>query len=285
MSPSAENAYAGIDNAARKRLFHAIIVSDVVRKLGMRVRPYEQEPGRTDAVIEEGIRNIVKAFETPDHTAPAALEKLVEEVRRIPVRAEKRPLVGIVGEIYVRSDPFINMQLYRRIEELGGEAWLAPIGEWILYTNECTRRVAKEEGKGWVPRLKGWIEGHWFHHVEQKYYAIADPVLHDRHEPPLVDVMEEGEKHLPWHFEGEALLTLGRAELFVKRDGASAVVNASPAFCMPGTVTTSIFPKMEKELGVPILCNFYDGSGDPNQGLVPMMHYLVEATRQKAAPA
>jgi predicted nucleotide-binding protein (sugar kinase/HSP70/actin superfamily) len=88
-------------------------------------------------------------------------------------------------------------------------------------------------------------------------------------------VIAEGARHMPWQFQGEAVLTLGRAALFVTRDGARAVVNASPMFCMPGTVTTSVFPKLEAELGVPVICNFYDGSGDPNQSLVPVMHYLT----------
>ncbi len=104
-------------------------------------------------------------------------------------------------------------------------------------------------------------------------------MLHDRREYPVAEVMEEGAKYLPWQYEGEAILTLGRAAFFVQRDGAKAVVNASPMFCMPGTITTSIFPKLEKELGVPIVCNFYDGSGDPNKSLVPVMHYLCESMR------
>jgi predicted nucleotide-binding protein (sugar kinase/HSP70/actin superfamily) len=64
--------------------------------------------------------------------------------------------------------------------------------------------------------------------------------------------------------------------MFKELNGASAVVNASPMFCMPGTVTTSIFPEIEKDYDFPVLCNFYDGSGDPNQSLVPCMHYLCE---------
>jgi predicted nucleotide-binding protein (sugar kinase/HSP70/actin superfamily) len=278
MSPSAENAYAGLDTGARKRLFHAIVASDVVRKLGHRVRPYEREAGETDAVVEEHVRKLEETFARPDHDAPGVMAALVEAVKRIPVREEElRPLVGVVGEIYVRSDPFINMDLCRRIEALGGEAWLAPIGEWIFYTAECTRRVGRERGSGWLARLGQWIENHWFHHVEETYYGIAEPILHDRREPPIAEVMAVGEKYLPWQFEGEAVLTLGRAELFVTRDGADAVVNASPMFCMPGTITTSIFPRLEKELGVPVVCNFYDGSGDPNEALVPTLHYLTEA--------
>jgi len=174
------------------------------------------------------------------------------------------------------------MDLCRRIEELGGEAWLAPLGEWILYTAENTRRVAAETRAGALTRVRQWLETHWFLAGERAYYDIADPVLHDRREPHLPEIMEEGMRYLPWQFEGEAILTLGRAALFRKRDSVQAVVNASPMFCMPGTVTTSIFPRMERELGMPVICNFYDGSGDPNQSLVPTMHYLCEAMRAGA---
>ena len=283
LSPSAENAYAGLELAVRKRIFHAVVVGDIVRKLGMRVRPYETEPGRTDAALEEGMERLEAAFADPKGNIKRVLAALVDELERLPRNHEPRPLVGVVGEIFVRSDPFINMDLCRRIEELGGEAWLAPIGEWILYTSECTRLVAKEYGETLLARLRMWLEGHWFLRVESVYYDIAEPLLHDRREPHIPEVMAEGMEILPWQFEGEAILTLGRAKLFRTRDHAAAVVNASPMFCMPGTITSSIFPKLEEELGIPILCNFYDGSGDPNQSLVPVMHYLREETRKAEA--
>jgi hypothetical protein len=38
-------------------------------------------------------------------------------------------------------------------------------------------------------------------------------------------------------------------------------------------------------LGVPIISNFYDGSGNPNQSLVPVMHYATEPRRPEATPA
>ena len=46
----------------------------------------------------------------------------------------ERPLIGMVGEIYVRSNVFSNENVIKKVEELGGEVWLAPFGEWI-----CTR--------------------------------------------------------------------------------------------------------------------------------------------------
>lgn len=284
MSPSAENAYAGLDDSARKLLWHAICVSDVMRKIGQKIRPYEKTKGETEAALEEGMQSLEKAFETGQPSnIEATLAKVSANMEKIQTTNEKKPLVGVVGEIYVRSDPFINNNLCNRIEELGGEAWLAPISEWILYTNHMTQLIAKEQEKGIkaiLTKVRGWLETNlFFEKVEHTYYKICDAILHDRHEHPIIEVMEEGCKYLPWQFEGEAVLTLGRAKLFVTKDGAKAIVNASPMFCMPGTITTSIFPKLEQELNIPAICNFYDGSGDPNQSLVPVMHYLCEETR------
>lgn len=282
MSPSAENAYGGLDTKARMSMWHSLMVGDIMVKLGCKVRPYEVVPGTTDRTIETYMQKLIGDFERADLDAVGkSLGECVAALRTLKVRDERRPKVGVVGEIYVRSDPVINGHVIRRIEELGGEALLAPLHEWILYTNHIRGLIDDQRKRGvtaLLSKVRNWMETHlFFERVEKHYYSIADPLLHDRHEYPVAEVMAEGINYLPWEFEGEACLTLGRASFFVKRDGCKAIVNASPMFCMPGTITTSIFPKMERELGVPIICTFYDGSGDPNKVLVPVMHYLREA--------
>ncbi len=282
LSPSAENAYGGLRAGVRIRLWHALLIADILRKMAMRIRPYEQQAGETDRVIATWFERFQQVFAAkPKPPIRRMLTAAVKEVAAIPVSKIKKPLVGVVGEIYVRCDPFLNNDVCRRIEELGGEAALAPISEWVLYTN-YHRGMALASGKQ-GPRVAGkrllnLLERRLlFEYWEHYYYRIADPVLHDRREPAIGDVIAEGGKYVPWQFAGESILTLGRAVLFVKRDGARAIVNASPMFCMPGTITTSIFPKIERELNVPILCNFYDGSGDGNESLVPVMHYLCHS--------
>ncbi|MDR1536004.1 MAG: hypothetical protein LBU64_13085 [Planctomycetota bacterium] len=280
MSPSAENAYEGLDNNARILLYHALVLSDIMRKFVHRIRPYELEDGATDRTVEEHTRLLEEALARGDKAKAAELvESTAQALAALPKHPGRRPLIGVVGEIYVRCDPFLNHDLCRRIEELGGEAWLAPISEWIFYTNHLRHLLVREQSRGpaaILERLRIWLETRlFFDRVERLYYRRAAPVLEDRHEHPIDQVMREGMNYLPWQFEGEALLTLGRASLFVKRDGAKAIVNASPMFCMPGTITASIFPRLEKELGVPVICNFYDGSGEPNQSLVPVMHYVA----------
>lgn len=282
MSPSAENAYEGLPARARKQLWHAMLLGDIFRKLACKIRPYEVNRGETDVVIEKHMLKMEALFATGDISkANELLAAAVDEVGRIARKNIRKPLIGIVGEIYVRSDPYINCDLIRRIEELGGEAWLAPFAEWIFYTIKIRHLLAKQ--RGFTPgaileKVIAWVESNFFFEKwENYYYDIAEPLLHDRREYPVDEVVEAGMKYVPWQFEGETALTLGRAELFARKDGAKAVVNASPMFCMPGTVTTSIFPVLEKALNVPVICNFYDGSGDPNKSLAPVMHYLVEA--------
>ncbi|MCD8349121.1 MAG: hypothetical protein LUC93_00730 [Planctomycetaceae bacterium] len=288
MSPSAENAYEGIDTDARMLLYHALVTSDIMRKFVHRVRPYEIDKGSVENTVEHYTVKMEEAFSAGDKKS---VEKCVADCARdlqaLPRYTAARPLVGVVGEIYVRCDPFLNNDVCRRIEELGGEAWLAPISEWIFYTNYLRHLLVKEQERGpkaIIERARIWLETrYFFNRIEHNYYDLASPVLDDRHEHPIDLVLEEGMRYLPWQFEGEAVLTLGRAALFVKKDGAKAIVNASPMFCMPGTITTSIFPQMEKELGVPVICNFYDGSGDPNMSLVPVMHYVAEPFRRGQA--
>lgn len=278
ISPAAENAYAGLGRETVERFWHAILIGDLLRKCVHKVRPYECRRGETDALIGRWRNRFETAFEQPDLSPLVRLlEQAAAEAAGVPRREERRPLVGVVGEIYLRLNAFLNGDVCRRIEELGGEAWLAPASEWVLYT----RHLPLWAGANGRPLRAGWqrlrlsLENRlFFAKWEHRYYAAAEAVLHDRHEHPLDDVLRAGAVYVPPQFEGESILTLGRAALFVRQDGARAIVNVSPTFCMPGTITTGIFPRLERELHVPAICNFYDGSGDPNQALVPVMHYL-----------
>ena len=283
INPSDTDAYGGLEINARKKLWHAFVLADVMRKLNHKIHPYEKNQGETDSIIDYYLKKIHTEFYIKEEPATISdiLAEAIDALERVPVRKEKRPLVGVVGEIYVRCNSFINENVCRRIEELGGEAMLSPVAEWVLYSayfNELKAKEKKLSIKSIKERIGCWLEKNLFwEKIEHHYYKIADHILHDRKEYPIFEILKEGEKYLPWQFEGEAILTLGRAALFVKRDNAKAIVNTSPMFCMPGTITTSIFPQLEKELKVPVINNFYDGSGDPNKSLIPVMHYVTSS--------
>jgi predicted nucleotide-binding protein (sugar kinase/HSP70/actin superfamily) len=278
-SPSGTNAYQGLSQAMRRDLWDSVVVGDVLQKILFKLRPYERRVGEVDRTLWEAIHTICKDFEVRRDPADS-LREAVRAFQAIPVDVTQRPLVGVVGEIYLRTNHFLNEDLFRVIERLGGEVMKSTLGEWFHYTAYLVKHLSRGGKSGWLDRINGYINNWFYDSHEHKYFSIAEEIIHDRHEPSIGDVVQAGLRHVPLQFEGEAILTLGRALLFFERENASAVVNASPTFCMPGTITTSIFSRIEEEVGKPVICLFYDGSGNPNQALVPHLHFL----KKRGAP-
>ncbi len=275
VSPSAVNAYQGLSGALRRQAWDAIVIGDILQKIIFRLRPYEQRVGEVDRTGWEAI-HAFKEDLAARRDPSDSVRRAVEAFKAIPVKPGRRPRVGVVGEIYLRSNHFLNEDLCRMIERLGGEVMKASLGEWFQYTAYLVKHVGRGGKNGWKDKLNGYINNWFFDSRENKYLRIAGPLISDRMEPHIDEVVEAGRRYVPLEFEGEAILTVGRALTFFERDGADAVVNTSPTFCMPGTITTSLFARIEEEVGKPIVCLFYDGSGNPNQALVPHMHYLRE---------
>jgi len=86
-------------------------------------------------------------------------------------------------------------------------------------------------------------------------------VLKDRPEPSIDETLKAGERIFPRQFDGESILTVGRAFDFAEF-GANLIINCSPFGCMPGTLTSGLFQRLEKDLGIPIVSLFFDGETD-----------------------
>ncbi|MBI5359415.1 MAG: hypothetical protein HZA48_02405 [Planctomycetes bacterium] len=280
LSPSAINAYEGLSGIIRKNLWDGIVLSDVLRKIILKIRPYETEKGSTDKTLENSLRKLDAAFKNRDNMEKT-LAGIVRDFKEIKTLHTVKPKVGIVGEIYVRNSPFINQYLVKWIEDLGGEALMPSIGEWIIYTAYLRRHKQHPEPEGFLGYIGGLLRDKYLLRREHNLYKVAESLIKDRKEPAMEDIIREGEKYIPIAFQGEAILTLGRAVVFIKEDKVDAIVNASPMFCMPGTITTSIFPQIEKEYDIPAVCTFYDGSGQQNNVLIPHMHFIKNRLEQK----
>ncbi len=279
---NSENSYAGFSTQTRKFLWHAFVIGDVLQKLLLKYRPYETKKGGIEALLRRWLERFEASLENRSADLEALMEGVVEEAASVPLHRRRRPLVAVVGEIYVRSDPFLNKNLFLDIERLGGEALATTLSEWVLYCSHLERQNIRRSTI--VRRMRRnplqlFVEKKWFHHVESKYMKLADPLLHDRHEPSIEEIVSEGRRYITQRFQSETILTVGRAVLFIKRDNVQAVVNASPMFCMPGTISAAIFSRIEQEYGVPCVSTFYDGYGNPNRSLVPYLHFLTEAER------
>ena len=238
--------------------WHGLVAVDLIQKGLLQTRPYEVNPGQADAVFEECLQDIC--------TTLAGRGDLIACLGRCRHRQESmeqnnpgtRPIIGVVGEIYVRSNDFSNENALRAIEGFGGEAWLPPISEWLLYTNETNFMESKLRGH-WKD-MAGYKITHHFqlkdlHNLEQVYKGF----LRNFHEPDIAQTFTYSLPYLDKSFQGEAILSIGKCKDFIEK-GASGLVNIMPFTCMPGTIVTALFKKFREDNdGIPFLNMAFDG--------------------------
>jgi predicted CoA-substrate-specific enzyme activase len=278
LAPASNNAYQGLTSPMRRSLFKAIACADILLKAQCKVRPYEVNAGETDRVVNEGAELLGKTIE--DHgDIVETLRAAIQKIAAIPVSGPRKPLVGIVGEIYVRNNMYANEDVIGAIETFGGEAWMLPITDWVLYTSSLEN--FKEEFPGTIfswDKADTLITYTWMKHWETKLMAAASPFLDDRHEPRFQECLEIATPYIPFYLGGEGKLSVGRAMKFAQQ-GAAMVVNCAPFGCMPETVATAIFGRLSADVDMPIVSLFYDGSGGQNRRLEVFLNNAVRGRR------
>jgi len=262
LSPSALNSYQGLPEGLRRKIWTIFVASDILMKLRCKIKPYELNYGETEKVLGRELERLAGVIERGEDFEREWLNSLAA-LASVETGGAKKPLVGIVGEIYVRCNAFTNDRVIEQIERYGGEAWLAPLSEWFLYTAHLQKWRAKEDLRGLVYRGQSLVRNRYIQSVEHELYRKARQYVGDRVEPEIEEVLDAGERYLPLNFEGEAILTAGRAVKFIEQ-GASMVVNCAPFGCMPGTITSALFQQVMNRTGVPVVSMFYDGEGDLN---------------------
>ncbi|MCR4287936.1 MAG: CoA activase, partial [Deltaproteobacteria bacterium] len=174
-----------------------------------------------------------------------------------------RPVVGVVGEIYVRSNRFSNENLVLKLEALGAEVRIPTIGEWIFYTNYCGKR-RNWERREWKDYVKTAVNDFFQHKDEKKLENILNGDLRGGHEPKVEDIIKRAAPYIHHSFEGEAVLSVGKALDYIS-NGAHGIVNAMPFTCMPGTVVNAVLKRLREENdNIPYLNMVYEGLEDGN---------------------
>ncbi len=254
----------GMVNGDFPRLgWQGLVAVDLLEKLVRQFRPYETEPGASDRAYKDGLKAICRTVETRGD-----LVKILKEIRAsfetIPVKdLGSKPVVGIVGEIYTRANRFANEDAILRIEALGGEVWMPPVAEWVLYINY----IAKERSLR-KRQLKTWLKNVWTDRVqrryEHEYSAIFEGMLRYLWEPPTEEVLENARPYLHPCFRGESVLSIGKSVDYIRRKTAG-IVSIMPFTCMPGTIVSAILKRCKEENNnIPYLNLSYDGQAETN---------------------
>ena len=285
ISPDSDDGYSTVSNLDgnfRKLAWKGMVATDLLIKLLHQTRPYEKNEGETDRVYRRCLEQLTRAIRSKGDLEET-LTWAKERFSRIEIdRKERKPIIGVVGEIYIRSNRFSNNDLVRKIEAQGGEVWLAGMAEWINYTthmykaDSLLQRKYKDYAKGW---LTDWVQRKKERRLEKK---LKGAIL-DCHEPTIAEVLELASPYLHVSFGGEAILSVGKTIEYMHQ-GLSGVVNAMPFTCMPGTVVTALSKKLREDFGnFPFLNLAYEGQEDSNEitRLEAFMHQARDFKKRK----
>ncbi len=243
-----------------------IISTDLLIKALHETRPYEVNSGESDEVYNEYLTRISRTISSRNGGMPSLLDSMRSDFQAIKKEGPLKPLIGIIGEIFVRHNSFSNEDLIRKIEALGGEVWLAPIDEWIYYVNLMALRksIVKLRGNPFsrdnISEMLTIIITRFLQsRTERAYSDRFKGFLRTLHEPSTAELLSNARPYLDDSFEGETVLSMGKSVDFVK-NGASGIISAMPFGCMPGTVVSALLKGLKQDAGIPCLSIAYDGS-------------------------
>jgi len=265
-SPSSVNSYAdfGLEGSNfRKISWRGALYVDCLIKCLLQTRPYELNAGESEEIyykylheMEDCIINDGDIFELSERAA-----KAFSKIKR---SSEQKPVIGLVGEIYLRNNRFSNNNLIRKIEKLGMEVKLATFTEWINSTTYTFKldSIADRNVKGIG---KAFLQEYFQHREETKIENRFKSQMNIDSEPKVAEIVKLASPYLPVSIRGEAVLSIGKAIDF-RNKGASGIINCMPFNCMPGTIVTSLSRKISHDLGdVPWLNISYEGLQDTGE--------------------
>ena len=272
-----------IGSGFRLLAWRGLAILDLMQKMLLERRPYEVNKGEVDAVYQEWLELLVKLVEQGSNGFEAFSGRLRHALEAVRIdKSVSKPRIGLVGEIFVRSNQFTNDFIARKLEALGAECSLPPFEEWLDYIDYQRKRRYRIawQWKGYAKqKLTELIQERA---AEQLRRQFDGAIEHFSRELPTSEILARGVTYLSAELEGEAILSMGRAVEYAEH-GFNGVVNVMPFGCMPGTIVSSLLYQFRNQhSGLPVFNLVVDGIRDSGQDvrLEAFYHQCCEHKRR-----
>ncbi len=232
-----------------KKLIVAGCLGDLLMRLKLSVRPYEQIKGSTEVLYKrwlENCRDFLAVFSMKEYKR--LIDSMIEDFEAIAIRKEKRPRVGIVGEILVKFHPFANNQLINIIENEGGEAVVPDFIDFFLYCLDNRKFNASQLGKSKLDATVGIIAARYIDYYRRpiretlkKSQRFEAPIEFDELAKKASTFLSLGNQM------GEGWLLPGEMAKLME-SGVENVVCVQPFGCLPNHIIgKGMFNGIKKE--------------------------------------
>ena len=264
--PSAKKSYTDFvgDKAVlfRRVAWQGCLAVDTLEKAMYRVRPYEINKGDAALAYKECINLVVNAVENGNDIYDI-MKICAKKFEEIPRKDVNRPLIGVVGEIFLRLNKFTNNFTTEKIEALGGEVSVVPTYKWITFTTH-EYAVNAFKSKKVKDIFLSFLVNYYQKKDEANMFKPFKRLLRNHKETDIKEILSYARKYLDLSLGGEAILTVGESIDFAKK-GYSGVVSIHPFHCMPGSIVQTISKKFREDLNnFPWINLWFDGQESTN---------------------
>ncbi|MBS1231525.1 MAG: CoA-substrate-specific enzyme activase, partial [Bacteroidetes bacterium] len=263
ITPSNDTSYEDIagDHGQKFRInaWKGFIVADYIRKIHRETRPYEINKGESDRLYHDAINRLERCIEKGSRGLRKVLAGIAADFMAIKVdKSERKPVVAIIGEIFMRDNAGCNGNIANRLEDLGVEVVIGPFSEWIYYSTYRFTRDSrwKNDTKG---ILKSKIQGLGQDVIANSLLRGIKEFTDHEKDVSLHDMLKLCNTYVNEFYDGDPPIAMGTSVALTKR-GVSGLAAILPFTCMPGTLVASVSDSFRKDHNnIPFINIAYDG--------------------------
>ncbi len=277
------NAYRDLNLGSEfERLaWNGVVAIDGLERLLWRTRPYEKERRAAQALFDEYLNRIANRIRHKENFDDLLRQATSEFKALIDPDLPLRPLVGINGEIYLRSNRFSNNDLVKACEEAGLEVIVSPMGEWIKYTSYRNLEDALKDGKI-RKALRSYIKKRIQEYDEHRVASYYREML-DGREPSTAAILAKSNLYLSPKCGSEAVLSIGSGVEWMESPMFAGVISVMPHGCMPGGIVAAMAERFSAIYQKPWISLTYDGFLETNNSArINNFAEVIKFCRQEA---
>lgn len=219
------------------KLIFAVVYGDILMTINNQCRSHEKVKGTTQKVLEkwEGILN-EKLSNNNFFSLKKTYKAILDDFAKIELSPEKKPKVGIVGEIYVKYSPLANNHLEDFLISEGCEPVSPGLIDFVMY---CA--------------VNATVSSKLYNYMNKKtlLYTLGYKILYSKQKQMIKVIKEHGKFDAPHDFEflrkqgdlycnqgvqmGEGWLIPAEMAAFAQTNTEN-IISAQPFGCLPNHI-------------------------------------------------
>lgn len=233
------------------KMLWALTIIDTFEMMLRRLRPYENIKGICDNIFSRHLKILSENVGRGKNTLLQLLREAVEDFNRVEISGERRPRVGIVGEILVNYHPAANCYIESYLEMNGMEVVQPAMHDFFRKTAIIEKEIGRRKmaPNSFLHYLVFDMTDKVYDYVHRKVWGVVDSLFRfpEKHGniyniveniKPFMDVTYIGAEG--WKLPGEIM------EMFAR--GVNSFVIMQPFGCLPNHITGRGMIKTLKKL-------------------------------------